>query len=181
MSIPSQSAGSGFRPGVHGLGRRLWGAVIAGVLVALALLVMPQVTQAAAAPQRWTLTDSSGHLWGLSLFEQPDPTYPAGWRLRLTARSPGQTLDHRRPLLLHDGIGGCWSLPNRSEELVRQGEELSPTSSAQFDARALEPTPSAVQPLQLEMPTDEGEGTAVVTLQPEVVQALHGLPPNLET
>ena len=83
--------------------------------------------------------------------------------------------------MLHDGIGGCWSLPNRSEELVRQGEELIPTSSAQFDARALEPTPSAVQPLQLEMPTDEGEATAVVTLEPEVVQALHGLPSNLET
>lgn len=181
MSIPSQSSGSGVRPGSHGLGRRLWAAVLAGVLVALALLVLPQVTQAAAAPQRWTLTDSSGHLWGLSLFEQPDPTYPAGWRLRLTARSPGQTVDHQRPLLLNDGTGASWSLPNRSEEEVRQGEELIPTSSAQFDARALEPTPSAVQPLQLEMPTDQGEATAVVTLQPEVVQALHGLPPNLET
>ncbi|MCS5699773.1 DUF3122 domain-containing protein [Cyanobium sp. FGCU-52] len=153
--------------------------MLAGVLVALALLVLPPVAQAAAAPQGWTLTDSSGHLWGLSLFEQPDPAYPAGWRLRLTARSPGQAVDHQRPLLLHDGIGASWSLPNRSEELVREGEELIPTASGQFDARALEPSPSDVQPLQLEVPTDQGEGTAVVMLQPEVVQALHALQPNL--
>jgi len=181
MSIPSQSSGSGFRSGVRGLGRRLWGPVLAVALVALALLVMPQVTQAATTPQGWTLTDSSGHLWGLSLFEQPDPSYPAGWRLRLTARSPGQKVDHQRPMLLNDGIGATWSLPNRSEDLVRQEEDAIPTSSAQFDARALEPRPSDVQPLKLEVPTDQGEATAVVTLEPEVVQALHGLPSNLET
>jgi hypothetical protein len=181
MSIPSQSSGAGSRPGVNGLGRRLWGPVLAGVLVALALLVMPQPTQAVTAPQRWTLTDSSGHLWGLSLFEQPDPGYPAGWRLRLTAQSPGQAVDHQRPLLLNDGIGNSWSLPNRSEELVREGEELIPTSSAQFDAHALKPRPSDVQPLQMEVPTDQGDATAQVMLQPEAVQALHGLPPNLGT
>lgn len=64
---------------------------------------------------------------------------------------------------------------------MREGEELIPTASGQFDARALEPRPSAVQPLKLEVPTDQGEATAVVMLQPEVVQALHGLAPNLET
>jgi hypothetical protein len=90
-------------------------------------------------------------------------------------------VDHQRPLLLNDGTGASWSLPNRSEEQVRQGEELIPTSSAQFDAHALEPMPSDVQPMELEVPTNQEKATAVVMLQPEVVQALHGLPPNRET
>jgi hypothetical protein len=136
-------------------------------------MVLPLQARAAADPQRWSLTDSSGHLWGLSLFEQPDPAYPAGWRLRLTARSPGQTVDHQRPLLLSDGLGGAWTLPNRSEELVRSGEEVIPEASAQFDAHALDPRPSEVLPLQLAVPTDDREGAALVMLQPEVVQALH--------
>jgi hypothetical protein len=150
--------------------------VLAGVLLALALLVLPLQAQAAAGTQRWTLTDSSGHLWGLSLFEQPDAAYPEGWRLRLTARSPGQTVDHQRPLLLGDGLGGAWVLPNRSEELVPKGEEPIPASAAQFDLLPLEPRPSDVLPLQLAVPTDDREGAALVLLQPEVVQALHGLP-----
>jgi hypothetical protein len=159
------------------LGRTLW-ALFAGIWLALSLLVLPLQAQAAVDPQRWSLTDSSGHLWGLTLFEQPDPAYPAGWRLRLTGRSPGQTVDHRRPLFLRDGLGGAWTLPNRSEELVRSGEEAIPAASAQFDAHALEPRPSGVLPLQLVVPTDDPDGSSMVMLQPEVVQALHELPEN---
>lgn len=181
MSISSQMADAGFRPIAHRLHRPIWRSVVAAVLLALTLMVLPLQAQAAVDPQRWSLTDSSGHLWGLTLFEQPDPAYPAGWRLRLTARSPGQVVDHQRPLLLSDGLGGAWTLPNRSEELVRQGEEVIPESSAQFDARALDPTPSEVLPLQLEVPTDDREETTLVMLQPEVVQALHELSPKLVT
>jgi hypothetical protein len=64
----------------------------AALLIALAPMLLPLQAQAAAAPQRWSLTDSSGQLWGLYLVEQPDPAYPAGWRLRLTGRSLGQPL-----------------------------------------------------------------------------------------
>jgi len=179
MSIPSQRAGAGFRPAAHRLHRPNWRPVVAAVLLALTLLVLPLQAQAAVDPQRWSLTDSSGHSWGLTLFEQPDPAYPAGWRLRLTARSPGQGVDHQRPLLLSDGLGGAWNLPNRSEELVRQGEEVIPEASAQFDAHALDPRPSEVLPLQLEVPTDDQEGAVLVMLQPEVVQELHELPSSM--
>jgi hypothetical protein len=155
--------------------------VVAAVLLALTLMVLPLQAQAAVDLQRWSLTDPSGHLWGLTLFEQPDPTYPAGWRLRLTARSPGQVVDHQRPLLLSDGLGGAWTLPNRSEELVRPGEELIPQSSAQFDVHALDPRPSDVLPLRLEVPTDNQQNSISIMLQPEVVQALHELPSSLVT
>lgn len=181
MSISSQGAGAACRALFQRLRQILWGPVFAAFLLAaalLALLALPLPVQAATAPQHWTITDASGQLWGLNLFEQPDPAYPAGWRLRLTGRSPGQTLDHRRPLLLSDGLGGAWSLPNRSEELVRLAEEQIPAASAQFDAHALEPRPSAVLPLRLELPTDEREGVALLVLQSEVVLALHELSPN---
>ena len=179
MGIPSQRADAGSRAGARRMLRPLWRSVVAAVLLALTLMVLPLQSQAAVDPQRWSLTDSSGHLWGLTLFEQPDPAYPAGWRLRLTARSPGQVVDHQRPLLLSDGLGGAWNLPNRSEELVRQGEEVIPEGSAQFDAHALDPRPSEVLPLQLKVPTDNQKGTTLVMLQPEVVQALHELPASL--
>jgi hypothetical protein len=179
MGISSQRACFASLPRAQRLRQLLCWPVFAALLIALALLMLPLLAQAAAAPQRWGLTDSSGQLWGLNLFEQPDPAYPAGWRLRLTGRSPGQALDHRRPLLLSDGLGGAWALPNRSEELVRLADEQIPEASAQFDAHALEPRPSAVLPLRLELPTDEREGVALVVLPPEVVLALHGLPPNL--
>ncbi|MCP9821041.1 DUF3122 domain-containing protein [Synechococcus sp. Cruz-9H2] len=171
-------ADAGFRPVAHRLHRPIWRSVVAAVLLALTLTVLPLLAHAEADPQRWTLTDSSGQVWGLTLFEQPDPAYPAGWRLRLTARSPGQVVDHQRPLLLSDGLGSAWTLPNRSEELVRQGEEVIPQSSAQFDMSALDPRPSEVLPLQLEVPNDDREETTLVMLQPEVVQALHELPPK---
>jgi hypothetical protein len=82
------------------LHRPNWRPVFAAVLLALTLMVLPLQAQAAVDPQRWTLTDSSGHSWGLTLFEQPDPAYPAGRRLRLTARSPGQVV-----------ASGRWSEP----------------------------------------------------------------------
>jgi hypothetical protein len=166
---------------------RLWQArLMAGLFaawlsvsgLALTSMVLPLQAQAAVDPQRWSLTDSSGHLWGLTLFKQPDPAYPDGWRLRLTARSPGQGVDHQRPLLLSDGLGGAWVLPNRSEELVRHGEEVIPESSAQFDVHALDPRPSEVLPLQLEVPTDDQGGADLIMLQPEVVRALHQQLPN---
>ena len=158
---------------------RLMAALFAAWLsasgLALTSMVLPLQARAAVDPQRWSLTDSAGHLWGLTLFEQPDPAYPTGSRLRLTARSPGQGVDHQRSLLLSDGLGGAWVLPNRSGELVRPGEEVIPASSAQFDARALDPRPSDALPLQLEVPTDDQKGTTMVMLQPDVVQALHEL------
>ncbi|QNI70566.1 DUF3122 domain-containing protein [Cyanobium sp. NS01] len=150
----------------------------AAVLLALVLMVLPLQATAADDPLRWSLTDSSGHLWGLTLFEQPDPAYPAGWRLRLNARSPGQAVDHQRPLLLSDALGGDWLLPNRSGELVALGAEDLPETSAQFDADAMEPRPSEVLPLQLQVPTDDREGAVKVMLPPDVVQVLHGLPPH---
>jgi hypothetical protein len=83
---------------------------------------------------------------------------------------------------MSDGLGGAWVLPNRSEELVRQGEAVIPEASAQFDAHALDPRPSEVLPLQLAVPSDDREGAALVMLQPEVVQALHGRrPPGSST
>lgn len=172
MSASSPVMGVGFRPAPH----PLWWTVFATLLLVLTLLVLPLQVEAAVEPQRWTLTDSSGRPWGMSLFEQPDPAYPGGRRLRLTARSPGQAVDHGRPLLLSDGLGSTWTLPNRSEELVRQGENGIPGGAAQFDVHDLDPRPSEVLPLQLHVPTDNGEGVTTVMLQPEVVRALHGLP-----
>lgn len=174
MSIPPRLMGVGACPAP----RRLWRTVFAAVLLTLTLLVLPLQAAAAVEPQHWTLTDASGRPWGMSLFEQPDPAYPPGRRLRLTARSPGQVVDHRRPLLLSDGFGSAWTLPNRSEELVRQGEDGIPGGAAQFDVHDLDPRPSEVLPLQLRVPTDDGEGATTVMLQPEVVRALHGLPPK---
>jgi hypothetical protein len=181
MSISSQRAGTDFCPVARLLHRPNWRPVFAAVLLALTLMVLPLQAQAAVDPQRWTLTDSSGHSWGLTLFEQPDPAYPAGWRLRLTAHSSAQVVDHERPLLLRDGTGAAWLLPNRSKELVRKGEKVIPQSSAQFDANALDPRPSDVLPLQLEVPTDNQIGTSLVMLQPEMVQALHKLPSSYGT
>jgi hypothetical protein len=65
-------------------------------------------------------------------------------------------------------------LANRSEELVPAGAEALPPGSAQFDLAGLQPAPQAFLPLRLELPL-EGEGERVITLGPEVVEALHGL------
>ncbi len=91
----------------------------------LALLLALGWSAPAAATEvigRWRVVDDAGHGWGLSLFEQPDPAFPAGWRLRLNAHVPGVAADHERPLRLRDGLGGAWSLANCSEELVPPGE-----------------------------------------------------------
>jgi hypothetical protein len=140
--------------------------------------VMPgSVASAAAAPaiQQWSVSDVLGRGWGLSLFEQPDPDFAPGWRLRLNARTPGVSLDHQRPLVIGDGLGGAWELANRSKELVARGEGTLPAGSAQFDATDLDPRPRDALPLQLTLPLADGT-TASLTLGPEVVAALHALP-----
>lgn len=141
------------------------------------LLVLGSAASASAAPaiQRWSVSDALGHGWSLSLFEQPDPDFPPGWRLRLNARSPGLSLDHERPLAIGDGLGGAWELANRSEEMVDKGENTVPAGSAQFDAAGLDPRPSDALALQLTLPLGDGTAAAL-TLGPELVAALHALP-----
>lgn len=123
----------------------------------------------------WRVVDDAGRGWGLSLFEQPDPAFPAGWRLRLNAHAPGVAADHGRPLRLRDDLGGVWMLENRSEEMVPPGAAAIPAGSAQFDAAGLDPRPSAVAPLRLELPLGDGDTTGL-TLGNTVVLALRGLP-----
>jgi len=125
--------------------------------------------------QLWSVSDTLGHGWGLSLFGQPDPDFAPGWRLRLNARTPGLSLDHQRPLVIGDGLGGSWELANCSVELVARGEGTLPAGSAQFDATDLDPRPRDALPLRLTLPLADGT-TATVTLGPEVVAALHALP-----
>jgi hypothetical protein len=146
-------------------------------LLLTTLLVPGSAASAAAAPgiQHWSVSDALGHGWGLSLFEQPDPDFAPGWRLRLNARTPGLTLDHERPLAIGDGLGGAWELANRSEELVARGVRIVPAGSAQFDVADLEPRPRDSLPLRLTLPLADGTATAL-TLGPEVVAALHALP-----
>jgi hypothetical protein len=111
---------------------------------------------AAPAIQQWSVSDGLGHGWGLSLFEQPDPDFAPGWRLRLNARTPGVSLDHQRPLMIGDGLGGAWKLANHSEELVARGEGTLPAGSGQFDATDPDPRPRDVLPLQLTLPLADG-------------------------
>jgi hypothetical protein len=139
-------------------------------------LLMPTPAWAATDTQHWNLTDQAGHGWGLTLFEQPDPAYPQGLRLRLNARAPGVDVDHDRPLSLSDNRDGAWTLPNRSAELVPSSQgAIIPAASAQFDAESLSPRPSDVLPLRLAVPLDDGS-LATLTLSPDVVVALHTLP-----
>jgi hypothetical protein len=147
------------------------------ILLLTTLLVLGSAASASAASaiQRWSVSDALGHGWSLSLFEQPDPDFAPGWRLRLNARSPGLTLDHERPLAIGDGLGGSWELANRSEELVARGQRIVPAGSAQFDAMDLDPRPRDALPLRLTLPLADGTA-AVLTLGPEVVGALHSLP-----
>ena len=152
---------------------------LASISLACCLLVAAPAW-ASTDTQRWNLIDQAGHGWGLMLFEQPDPTYPEGWRLRLNVRTPGVELDHGSPLGLRDGLGGTWTLPNRSAELVPAGQETIPSGSAQFDADALIPTPSDVLPLRLAVPLGDGS-QATLTLGPDVVTVLHALPWSSES
>jgi hypothetical protein len=142
--------------------------------MALALGLLLLVLQIGALPA-WGLTDQSGHRFSLLVFEQPDPAFPAGWRLRVNALAPGLELDHNRPLLVSDGMGALWSLPNRSEELVPPGADALPPGSAQFDADALVPRPGDAAPLRLQLPTAGGEELSIM-LGPELVESLHNLP-----
>jgi len=154
------------------------------VVVGLALLLLLAPAAALAqGPQSWTLTDQAGQGWSLTLLEQADPAYAGGLRLRLTARSGGQRLDHQRPLRLRDGLGGSWELANglggswelanRSGELVVEGSGPLPAGSAQFDLKGLQPAPRAELPLALEVPLQSGEPARLVA-GADAVAALHG-------
>ena len=152
---------------------------ILGLLLAL-LTLLSAATPAQADGGRWQLTDTNGERWGLALFHwPPDGTAASGWRLRLTARTPQPPLDHQQPLALRDGLGQRWQLPNRSDELVAAGAP-QPADSVQFDLEALQPRPSAVLPLQVQLALVPGEKptSATLTLPADLVAALSTLPPN---
>lgn len=164
----------------RGLTKALWSWLL--LLALLPAVVWPGgVALAVEAGASWALQDQHGGRWGLVLLRQPGSGESEGWRLRLNALAPGVSLDHRRPLLLEDGLGGQWSLPNRSEELVPAGAAALPDGSAQFDAAALKPVPEAYLPLRLRIPlagaaaAQPDAGSASVSLDPAAVQALHDL------
>ena len=152
-------------------GARPWAAALAALLLVLLLTLAPGLARADDG-QRWSLRDRDDNRWSMRIFEQPDPAYPSGERLRLSALTPGIAVDHSRPLLLSDGIGGSWTLANRSEELVAAGAGPLPESSAQFDMADLLPRPSDALPLVLSLPL-AGEASAELVLGPEETQALH--------
>jgi hypothetical protein len=149
-------------------------ALLMGLVLALLLWLQPMPAQAGVA-QRWSIADSHGYRWQLSLFEQPDPAYAGGWRLRLNGLSPGIQPDHARALQLRDGLGGEWQLGNLSAELVPPGDSAPPPGSAQFDLASLQPRPSDALPLGLEFALADGS-VRQLTLGPESVQALSQLP-----
>ncbi|MCP9931180.1 DUF3122 domain-containing protein [Cyanobium sp. AMD-g] len=158
-----------------GARRRPWAATLAPLLLGLLLLLtLAPGLASAAGGQRWSLRDQDDNRWSLRIFAQPDPAYPSGDRLRLSALTPGIAVDHSRPLLISDGIGGAWTLANRSEELVAPGGGELPEGSAQFDMAALLPRPSEALPLELTMPL-AGEASALLVLGPEETEALHAL------
>ena len=147
---------------------------VLAVWLLLVLLVLPGPLQAAVGIQRWSLTDELGDRWQISLFEQPDPDFQAGWRLRLNALGAAQHPDQQRPLLLQEAMGGQWQLANRSEELVPSGSVEIPLGSAQFELTGLTPIPSAEIPLRLAVPMATGADHGVM-LTPELVAALHSV------
>ena len=151
-----------------------WAAPLVALLLVLLLTLAPARARADDG-QRWSLRDRDDNRWSLRIFEQPDPAYPSGERLRLSALTPGIAVDHGRPLLLSDGVGGSWTLANRSEELVPADGGTLPEGSAQFDMAALLPRPSDALPLVLSLPL-AGEDSAELVLGPEETQALHALP-----
>ena len=146
--------------------------VVLLTLLSSVLVMAPGAARALEA-QHWFLRDQAGRPWTLTLLEQGDPAYPVGLRLRLTDRSGSQQLDHNRPLLLRDGMGGAWVLANRSQELVPAGEETLPAGSAQFDLAGLEPRPRAELPLALDVPLAAGDPAQLVAGAAAVL-ALHG-------
>ncbi len=147
-----------------------------GVVVLLATLALAGAQPAwSAPPPSWSLSDGSGHRLALTLFDQSDPAFPPGWRLRLTARTPALALDHDRPVRIEDGLGGVWTLANTSLELVPLGATLLPAGAAQFDATDLWPRPSPVLPLRIQVPLEGGHSTPF-TPSADLVRALHDLP-----
>lgn len=155
---------------------RAWpgAAALAALLLVLLLTLAPGLAMADEG-QRWSLRDRDDNRWSLRVFAQPDPAYPSGERLRLSALTPGIAVDHSRPLRLSDGVGGSWTLANRSEELVAVGAGPLPESSAQFDMADLLPRPSDALPLVLSLPL-AGDASAELVLGPEETQALHAMP-----
>jgi hypothetical protein len=140
------------------------------VAIALSLLVL---VAPAAADETWSLQDEAGHRFQASLFEQPYPEYPSGWRLRFNSLGGGIELDHSSALQVSDAMGQSWTLPNRSEEIVPPDGTPIPAGSAQFDVDALSPRPSEALPLQLMLTSNDG--TLRIDLTPEQTQALHDL------
>ncbi len=156
--------------------RRRGGVALVVVAVLLmAVVFRPAALSAADPPARWTLSDGQGQRWAVSLFQQPDPAYPAGPRLRVTALvpapHPGQRLSHSAPLELRDAFGGSWSLANRSAELVPPDAGDLPATSAQFALDGLSGVPRDGGPLRLEVPLDGG-ARATLMLGPAPTAAL---------
>ncbi len=153
--------------------RRPWAPRLAPLLLGL-LLVLTLAPGLARADegQRWSLRDQDDNRWSLRIFAQPDPAYPSGDRLRFSSLTPGVAVDHASPLLISDGMGGAWTLANRSEELVAPDGGALPEGSAQFDMADLLPRPSGALPLVLTLPL-AGETSALVVLGPDETGALH--------
>lgn len=147
------------------------------LLLVLMFALAAPVQAADGAMQRWSLLDGAGGRWAVLLFSQPDPAYPSGWRLRLTALIGPQVLDHQRPLELDDGLGHHWQLENRSAELLPSGGGSLPPQSAQFDLEALIPRPSEALPLHLRVPLEDG--VADLLFGPDPISALHTLPASV--
>ncbi|MCP9820970.1 DUF3122 domain-containing protein [Synechococcus sp. Cruz-9H2] len=151
-------------------GRR-WRQGLAGllaVLVASLVLVAP-----AAAVESWPLSDEAGHRFQASVFEQPFPEYPSGWRLRLNALEADLVLDHTDALQVSDAMGKRWTLGNRSEEIVPPDGTPIPAGSAQFDLDGLTPRPSDALPLRFTLTSSAGP--LRIDLNPEQTLTLHDL------
>ena len=172
--LPPMRASAQPVSGASASGARPWVAFLAALAALLLVLLLTLAPGRARADdgQRWSLRDRDDNRWSLRIFAQPDPAYPSGERLRLSALTPGIAVDHSRPLLLSDGVGGAWTLANRSEELVAAGAGALPEGSAQFDMADLLPRPSYALPLILSLPL-AGEASAELVLGPEETQALH--------
>jgi len=170
---PAMSAPAASVPAPPFARRRPWAPRLAPLLLGLLLVLTlaPGLARADEA-QRWSLRDQDDNRWSLRIFAQPDPAYPSGDRLRLSALTPGVAVDHASPLLISDGMGGAWTLANRSEELVRADGGALPEGSAQFDMADLRPRPSGALPLALTLPLS-GEASVVLVLGPEETEALH--------
>ena len=159
MTICLDWFGCRWRQGVAGL---------LAVLLASLVLVAP-----AAAVDSWPLSDEAGHRFQASVFEQPFPEHPSGWRLRLNALEADLVLDHTDALQVSDAMGQRWTLGNRSEEIVPPDGTPIPAGSAQFDLDALTPRPSDALPLQLTLTSRAGQ--LRIDLNPEQTLTLHDL------